>query len=321
MTARRDPDQLIHRFLLEGSEQLHDQVYDAVRAEIDQKRQRVVIGPWRLLNMNKLAPLGVAAAVVIIALVAGSRLLGPPAPGGVGTAPSVRPSVAPSATPGASLDTTPSPTVWTGLPQGSYVVTGASAPVAVSVEIASPGWTTLLGLDAMAKNDDGRDPPESLGAALLAWGWPAGTGFNVYGDPCEWSTTTPDTPATTPDQIAAALAAQATTDATAPVDVTIGGFAGKAITLRVPMSFFVTESATREEEFAACDKGIFGFFGAVGELEPSRDAQGPGQIDELWILDVDGAIVVLDAALSPATPPGLVEETRALARSATFKAP
>ena len=53
----------------------------------------------------------------------------------------------------------------------------------------------------------------------------------MYGDPCQWSTTIPETPATTPDEIAAAFAAQASTDATAPVDVTVGGFAGKAVTL------------------------------------------------------------------------------------------
>ena len=40
MTASRDPDRLIHDFLFEGEEQLQDQVYDAVRAEIEQKRQR-----------------------------------------------------------------------------------------------------------------------------------------------------------------------------------------------------------------------------------------------------------------------------------------
>ena len=35
MTSSRDPDRLIHDFLLEGEEQLHDQVYDAVRAAIE----------------------------------------------------------------------------------------------------------------------------------------------------------------------------------------------------------------------------------------------------------------------------------------------
>ena len=58
MTASRDPDRLIHDFLLEGEEQLQDQVYDAVRAEIEQKRQRAVIGPWRIPTMNKFLAIG-----------------------------------------------------------------------------------------------------------------------------------------------------------------------------------------------------------------------------------------------------------------------
>ena len=175
-----------------------------------------------------------------------------------------------------------------------FVVTNTDAPVQTTVTIASSGWVPMPGLDAISKDDDGLDSPETVGAALLAWAWPAGTGFNVYGDPCHWSTTIPETPATTPDEIAAAFAAQASTDATAPVDVTVGGYAGKAITLNVPMSFDLP-NATREEKFADCDNAIFGFYGVEGEPDPARNAQGAGQIDELWILDVDGSIVILDA--------------------------
>ena len=64
MTASRDPDRLIHAFLLEGEEQLQDQVYDAVRAEIEQKRQRAVFGPWRTPTMNKFVTIGLGAAAV-----------------------------------------------------------------------------------------------------------------------------------------------------------------------------------------------------------------------------------------------------------------
>jgi hypothetical protein len=56
MTAPRDPDRMIHAFLREGADRLQDQVYDVVRAEIDRKRQRVVIGPWRMPTLNKLVP-------------------------------------------------------------------------------------------------------------------------------------------------------------------------------------------------------------------------------------------------------------------------
>jgi hypothetical protein len=310
MTAPRDPDRMIHHFLQEGGEQLHDQVYDAVRAEIDVKRQRVFIGPWRMPDMNKLVPIGLGAAAVVVALVIGANMLGAPAPGGVGAAPTGAPS--PTAVPDTS-DAAPS----SSAEASALVLTSPDDPVQVTVSAPS-GWVPMSLFDAVSKDDDGLDAPETVGAALLAWAWPAGTGFNVYGDPCQWLTTIPEKPATTPDEIAAAFAAQASTDATAPVDVTVGGFAGKAITLSVPMSFDVP-GATREEKFADCDRDVFAFYGIEGESGEARNAQGAGQIDELWILDVNGAIVILDATYGPAAPADLVEEVQTLAESATFK--
>jgi hypothetical protein len=99
MNARRDPDRLIHAFLMEGRTELPDQVYDAVRARIEQTKQRVVIGPWRFPNMSKFVPIGLGAAAVVAALVIGAQLLGPAAPGGVGAAPSAEPTAIPSPTP------------------------------------------------------------------------------------------------------------------------------------------------------------------------------------------------------------------------------
>lgn len=99
MNAHRDPDRLINAFLMEGQTNLADPVYDAVRATIEHKRQRVVIGPWRLPNdMNKFVALGLGAAAVVVALVVGMQFL-PTAPGGVGAAPSASPSPTPAPTP------------------------------------------------------------------------------------------------------------------------------------------------------------------------------------------------------------------------------
>jgi hypothetical protein len=281
---------------------------------MERTRQRAVVGPWRISDVSNFLKIGLAAAAaVVIAVVAFNLLPGSPAPGGEPSAsPSVEPSVAPSAE--------PSTTSWTGLPEGPFVVTSAGDPVQVTVSIASPGWGWVTDFDFVNKDDDGLDAPETVGVALLAWTWPAGTGFNVYGDPCQWSTTIPATPATTPDEIAAAFGAQALTDASAPVDVTVGGYAGKAVTLQVPMSYHQVPDVPREEEFADCDQNDFVFYGtdrAGAAVE--RNAQGPGQTDELWILDVDGSIVILDASYGPAAPAELVDELRTLAESATFE--
>jgi hypothetical protein len=97
MTTSRDPDRLIHAFLLEGAEQLDDQVYDVVRADIEQKRQRVVIGPWRVPTVSKLLPIGLGAAAVIAVLFIGSRFIGSPS-SSVGGAPSAEPTATSSPT-------------------------------------------------------------------------------------------------------------------------------------------------------------------------------------------------------------------------------
>jgi hypothetical protein len=79
-------------------------------------------------------------------------------------------------------------------------------------------------------------------------------------------------------------------------------------------------NASREERFAACDNATYAFYGIEGQPAEARNAQGAGQIDELWILDVNGRIVILDAVYGPAVPVALVDELRALAESATFEA-
>jgi len=99
MTTSRDPDRLIHAFLREGAEQLDDQVYDVVRAEIDHKRQRVVIGPWRVPTVSKLVPIGLGAAAVIAVLFLGSQFIGSPTSNVGGPASQPPASATPSTTP------------------------------------------------------------------------------------------------------------------------------------------------------------------------------------------------------------------------------
>ena len=310
MTASRDPDRLIHDFLFEGEEQLQDQVYDAVRAEIEQKPQRASIGLWRTPTMNKFLAIGLGAAAVVVALFAGAQLLGSP-DGGLGADPTAtsEPSIA------ATNDPPPSPTPEGLLPEGPFVWSDPAIETApfdggplVTVTIPASGWirdAETTGAPLM-KGDETQNLPE---AAMLVM--PTRAGVYVYGDPCQYESTTPDTPVTTVEEVTAALAAQASRDASDPVDVTVGGYAGKSIILHVP----------DDAVFADCEEGEFAMFRVDGEAGPGRYSQGPGQVDELWILDVDGAVVIIDAMSRPDTSAELVEEMRAIAESATFEAP
>jgi hypothetical protein len=116
---------------------------------------------------------------------------------------------------------------------------------------------------------------------------------NVYGDPCHWSGSLPDPPVgPTVDELADALARQPTRRATA-TDVTLDGFSGKLVRMSVPADI----------HFSECDDGLFGSWSEAGSDTPSRYHQGPGQLDDIYIIDVDGTRVVLDAGYFPDTNP------------------
>ena len=145
-------------------------------------------------------------------------------------------------------------------------------------------------------------------ASVLSGSLPPGTGFYVPGDPCEWASTRPETPATSADEIVAALAAQASREASEPLDITVDGYAGKMITLHVP----------DDANFADCDDAEFvSYTNEAGERWQWH--QGPGQIDDFWFVDVEGSIVEIRAMYRPDTPRELVEEIRTLVESTTFE--
>jgi hypothetical protein len=301
MTAFRDPERLIRAFLDEGEEQLNDQVFDAVRAGIEQKRQRVFIGPWRTPIMNRFVTYGLGAAVVVvIGAFLGAQLLGSP-DGGTGTGASPTPT---------TVGPTPRPTLEPpGLPVGStYDLAYAGDPISINVTIPAPGWDGDAGSGLLTRATVG--PPSGAGFitfVVSAQMKGAGDGLFVYGDPCHWSTTKPETPATTVDELVAALSAQASRSASAPVDITIDGHAGKSMSLHVP----------DDANFAGCDSGQFASWGWAAE-DPARMHQGPSQIDRLWIVDVDGNLVVIDAGQYAGTPPEIVDGLDAIVNSITF---
>jgi hypothetical protein len=306
MTASRDPDRLIHQFVLEGEEQLDDQVFDAVRAEIEHKPQRAFVGPWRMPIMSKIVGFGLAAAAVIAVVFIGSQVIGSNT-GGLGADPTPTATPEPTPTPVPSV-AEPTSSADAFLPEGPFMVVDVGAPAdapRITVTIPAPGWTSISDFGGLTKGPDDAELPQS---AMLLWAWPVGTAFDVYGDPCQWQSTTPDTPATTVDEIAAALAAQASRDASDPVDVNINGYTGKKVTLHVP----------NDAVFEDCDDTSFATYGVAGTSNPNRTQQAPGQIDEIWILNVNGAIAIIDACYGPETPTALIDEMRAIAESAEF---
>ena len=117
------------------------------------------------------------------------------------------------------------------------------------------------------------------GQGISAWG-----GRNVYADPCAWQGTLADPSVDSAvNDLVAALADQKGRHATAPTNVTLDGYNGKYIELTTPAGI----------DLAACDEGQFRSW--VGRFTE------PGQRDMLWIVDVDGEPLVIDAALGKGT--------------------
>lgn len=108
----------------------------------------------------------------------------------------------------------------------------------------------------------------------------AGTGVafgsvgNIYTDRCHWSGALLD-PRVGPsvDDLAIAVAESWGSDASAPMEVMLDGFAGKQMVLTVPT----------DVDFADCFLGRFQW--GVNDESGERYYQGPGQIGQWWILE------------------------------------
>lgn len=188
----------------------------------------------------------------------------------------------------------------------SHVLSDSSDPrgaIGITVTIPAYGWSGEPGGWTLETGPSGFDPPGGAGIIVFT----VDKKFFVYGDPCEWKSTRPKKPATTVDDLAAALANQPSRNASAPDDITVDGYAGKKVTLHVP----------DDAVFSDCDEGNFATFGVAGE-DPALFVQGPGEIDEIWIVDVNGRLGVLDGGYYAGTPQTSVDELHAIVRSATF---
>lgn len=255
--------------------------------------------------MNKTLIYGLGAAAVVLAVVIGVQLLGQE-PGGFGAAPiqTPEPSLA-EPTP----DQTPEATPAGLLPEGPLMIlTGLASGLEgnhppLTVTIPAPGWYGEVGGGILVKNDN-HEPPDGSGMIIFAR-----QEYIVYGDACNWETTVPEAPVTTVDDFVAALSAQGSRAASEPVDITLGGYAGKSITLEVP----------DDVDFAECDAGYGGSWDCGGDgMEPCGYHSGAGEIDTVYILDVDGVIVAWNTKYYEGTPAEDVAELEAIVQSASF---
>ena len=190
---------------------------------------------------------------------------------------------------------------------GAFVAHGSAAraaqrrPLGVGNELLSPGVHVL----DLVSREHGNGPKHLPRIAITlpsGWynydGWGVNDGGTlivsfwdvamVYPTGCRWRSKPMIDPGQSVDGLARALATRPLRHASEPKSVALAGFRGKYLQWSVP----------KKIDFAGCGQGYFESWTARGWAS-DRYQQGPGQVDRLWILDVKGQRLVIDAAFMP----------------------
>ena len=123
--------------------------------------------------------------------------------------------------------------------------------------------------------------------------------------PCKTSGPTRIGPS--PDALAEALSRQRLTTTTAPERIELGGHQGLYLEVTAPTG----------RGFTDCDS--FDLWANDGG--GLRYLQGPGQVERLWILDVPGERLVIDASSTQGVTPSQEQQLRQMVESARFRQP
>jgi hypothetical protein len=192
-------------------------------------------------------------------------------PAGTGTA----------AVPDSPSTATPIPSLQYGaLEAGTYVVKTLDpdfdAKYRITMDVPD-GYSGMAEGYGVAKQ--GRIGQMAVGAWVIG---------DVYADPCRWETTLLDPPpVSSVDALVAALAGQKGLRVSTPTDIRVDGFAGKSMERTVRAGINVAD----------CDGGEFRTFLDTGGGNRYLE---PGTRVMLWIIDVDGVPLVIDASLGAA---------------------
>jgi len=139
----------------------------------------------------------------------------------------------------------------------------------------------------------------------------------VYRHPCRAANLF--NPGPTVDDLAQALVEVPLRNATQPIDVTLDGYAGKYLEWSVPADIEMDADGS----FPDCDPAADGtryFHSWTGRGAASgRYQQGPGQLDRVWIIDVDGSRLVIDAFSMPYATSDEIEDLGEVVESIRFE--
>jgi hypothetical protein len=229
--------------------------------------------------VNRTLCISLASAAIVVALVGCSVFGGPGTPAG-------------------PTGSTPPSSPATGLPDlgpltpGSYLI-GHPFPVQVSMNLGEQwGIWAPVSTDVADVYQESATSPDGRGIIVVVV-------ETLPADPCNHSGPMLDPPlGPTVDDLASALAGQPSTEASEPTDVTLDGYSGKYLEYSMTG---ITEN---------CPGGLIRW----------QSPQGPrmaiaGEHDQVWILDVEGVRLVIDAFSFTGTPDVALTELRQVVES------
>ena len=303
MSPDRDVTRIVRSWLSEDRHEDADRVLNTVLDELDTTPQR---RSWwsarRFPIMNSAMRIGLAAAAVVVVVFLGYQFLSGPNVGGPSPVEtptlSPVPTATPEATPAAFVFPDPGP-----LAIGRHPLTIQGVPLSFS--LPTSGWSVDINGFIL------KDTAVAADQAAFLFNSPV----NIYSDPCAKTPLSPPAGPSAAD-LAAAISTAHGTDATEPSDVTVGGRAAKYVVLTVPE-----------------DSGCFGedpihFYlwyndcagnPSVNAENCYRYATAAGDTMRLWIIDVDGARLSIEAETRGAAGPEVEQEIQQIVDSIQFE--
>jgi len=266
----------------------------------------------RIADMNLFAKLATALAAVVVVAVVGYNLL--PAGGGIGgggpavsPSPSLSPSPSPSPTPTQSRR--PEPTFTVGafpaagsLSIGRYAITENGVPF--SLEVSTTGWRS----DGQQIPPDGGAFTKGSDTSQRVWMifWSID---GVFADPCG-NVPGPVLSPSAADLAAAVAGLPATDMITPPSDVTIGGRPAKHVAIR----FRGDLGCSPSQYFMWYDDIRCG-----GDDPCQRWVTASGQRNDVWIVEVNGTHVWIEAETFDTATPETIQEVQQMIDSIQFE--
>jgi hypothetical protein len=177
------------------------------------------------------------------------------------------------------------------LDAGTYRVTSFTVPFEVTVP---DGWLTIGGWSLIRETAEGY----SVFVYFV-------TPTHVPSDACAWRRTMEEVDPS-PDAFVAAMAAQASTETTPPVEVTMGDYSGLQFDYSVETGVDITDCDEQHICLWSEERGCTRWYASVRERETDH------------VIDLNGELVVIGLGEFKPSDAALTEEARAVFDSITF---